>query len=311
MREVKSRIILIGGSGFLGCGFKAAYTGSKEVVILSRSRISITGTISENIVVDLKSAIQLESQLRPDDEVIYMAHDFDLALGESANSQSNSELLASSLQACRKAKIKRFIFISSGGAIYGNANSAQRLSENCLRNPISHYGKIKKSQEQYCQQYCNQYHIPLTIIRPSNPYGPNCSLNGRQSFINYAVEQVISRQPIDLFAKPDYLRDYIHIDDFTSALSLILDNAIDQGEVFNIGSSVGRTVFEVIDAICGIVSIDPKSIQIHKFDPAPNQVKYNILDCSKLRSLGWVPRISISTGLTKLIYDSNSDFRVT
>ena len=121
------------------------------------------------------------------------------------------------VHAMAKKKIKKLIYLSSGGTVYGNQVMLP-VNENTELKPSSIYGATKISIENYITILCKQERIDLTIIRPSNVYGPRQLFKGAQGLIAALLEKAIKKQTITLFDNGHSVRDYIYIDDFVYAI---------------------------------------------------------------------------------------------
>lgn len=173
--------------------------------------------------------------------------------------------------------IKKFVYFSSGGAIYGNSDHLP-ISESHDKNPISSYGIIKATIEQYIKLYNRQYNLDYLIIRPSNPYGPRQGHFIAQGVISTFLRKSKSDEPFLIYGDGSSKKDYIFIDDFIEmTMQLVESNS--QG-VFNIGSGFGTSLNEIITTINKITNKENKTIlsESKSYD-----VDNFILDISMLR----------------------------
>jgi UDP-glucose 4-epimerase len=152
-----------------------------------------------------------------------------------------------------RAKIKKIIYFSSGGAIYGSRDGL--INEQCDLNPISSYGIIKSTIEKYFILYSKLYNIDTIIFRPSNPYGPRQGHFLAQGVISTFLKKIYNKQPLNIFGNGETTKDYIYIDDLAIMcykLSILANNGI-----FNIGTGIGTTINELIVNIKNVTNIKP------------------------------------------------------
>lgn len=194
-----------------------------------------------------------------------------------------------------KLGIKRFIYFSSGGAVYGNSKNEYIKEEHHLK-PISSYGILKVTIENYLYLYKRLYNINPLILRPSNPYGPRQGHFIAQGVISTFLKQVKANSSITVYGDGSASKDYIYIDDLVDQcyrLSMTAETGI-----FNIGSGKGISLTQIIETIekitntkCSIEYIDKKDYDVTHF----------VLDTGKTMSvLGSSPSISLEMGISKL-----------
>lgn len=174
--------------------------------------------------------------------------------------------------------IKKFVYFSSGGAIYGNSVFLP-LSEDHDKNPVSSYGIIKATIEQYIKLYNRQYNLDYLIVRPSNPYGPRQGHFIAQGVISTFLRQAKNNEPFLIYGDGSSKKDYIFIDDFIEmTMQLVESNS--QG-IYNIGSGLGTSLNEIIAVINKITNKENKIIhsELKSYD-----VNNFVLDISKLSS---------------------------
>ena len=187
-----------------------------------------------------------------------------------------------------KAKgVKRYIYFSSGGTIYGDCDLA--ISEKHILNPKSLYGKSKKALEEALMDSGLDY----VILRPSNPYGGFQVTKG-QGVIPILIDKILNDEAFDMYVDENSVRDYFYISDFADGLDRIIQSDINK-EIFNIGSGVPtslRTVIDLVEKDC------QKSLTVNKLQIDDTAVKSVVLDISKLKNMvGYEPKISLQDGI--------------
>lgn len=196
------------------------------------------------------------------------------------------------LDACVDHNVKKVVFTSSGGTIYGIPQEVP-IKENHPKNPICSYGITKLTIEKYLSLYKHLYNLDYTVLRLSNPYGPyHQSLT--QGLINVILYKAINNEELEIWGDGKVERDYIYIDDTVEALSLVKDVETEE-KVFNIGSGQSYSICDIINEVEKIAG---KSIK-KNFKPSRNQdVPINVLDITLAkRVLGWEPIVGIEEGI--------------
>lgn len=146
-----------------------------------------------------------------------------------------------------KNKCKRIVFISSGGAIYGNAVKPP-FNEDSVTNPISIYGIQKLTIEKYLYLYNYQYGLEYKIIRLSNPYGTYQRANTGQGVMATFINRVLNNEELVVYGDGEKIRDYIYIDDAIDGI-LNIANANSKYDLYNLGSGFGLSINDIIETI--------------------------------------------------------------
>jgi UDP-glucose 4-epimerase len=191
-----------------------------------------------------------------------------------------------------KAEIKRIVFLSSGGTVYGNPTETPTRETHPLR-PISSYGIVKVAIENYLFMYEMLNKMKPVILRPSNPYGPRQGHFQTQGVISTFLKSIRSDKELFVWGTGDIVRDYIYIDDL---VELCYQASIsDRCGVFNVGSGRGTSINEIIGIISRITNINADA----KFYPQRAvDVQKIVLDISKTtETFKWAPKISLEEGI--------------
>jgi UDP-glucose 4-epimerase len=178
-----------------------------------------------------------------------------------------------------KLGIKRIVYFSSGGAVYGSPLTPQ-LDENHPLNPISSYGIVKVTIEMYLSLYQRMYGLRPLILRPSNPYGPRQGHFIAQGVISTFLRKAKIGEPITVFGDGHSMKDYIYIEDLID-LSYKLSFSEEVG-VFNIGSGKGTTINQIIEQI---KSTTKKDLLINNIEKQIYDVDNFVLNVSKAQNL--------------------------
>ncbi len=158
------------------------------------------------------------------------------------------------LEQCIMRKIKKIIFISSGGTIYGKPTILP-IPENSPADPECSYGITKLTIEKYLALFNRLYGLEYTILRPSNVYGSRQNPEGIQGAISVFLGKVAKGVPIQIWGDGKVVRDYIYIDDLVDALSKAA-NIKTPDRIFNVGCGKGISLNEIIEVISLVTKRD-------------------------------------------------------
>ncbi|WFC68453.1 NAD-dependent epimerase/dehydratase family protein [Achromobacter denitrificans] len=210
-----------------------------------------------------------------------------------ADLQANVASTLRLLDACREEGVKRIVFVSSGGTIYG-VPSQIPTPESAPTSPITAYGISKLSIEKYLALYEYLYGIEHRILRVANPFGPYQTAQKHQGVIAAFMHQCVTRQPIQIWGDGQVVRDYIYVQDVAAALVSAATH-IGPSRIFNIGSGEGRSLLEIISAIEEVSGVTPSM----RFSPGRTvDVPRSILDTSlAAKELAWKPATPFMDGM--------------
>jgi UDP-glucose 4-epimerase len=280
--------ILVVGWGFLGAAVGMSLLESDaEVRGLTRSETSRVQAASlhgiDVAIGDAGDRLTIERSMHGVDHVIYVAGGLDpptaaeRPLDDALGALSP---LLSTLETMRSVGEVSLTYISSGGAVYGNPVHALATETDPVR-PVSAYGVSRLAGEAYSQMYATTFGIPTQVVRCANVYGPGQSHSRPQGAVAVFLNRVAAGLPISVVGNGTSIRDYVHIDDVTSALARLVLDRVDCG-VVNLGSGIGHTVVQLLEVVSEAVGRSP----VVEFVPRrPHDVDAIVLDVSKLRSL--------------------------
>jgi UDP-glucose 4-epimerase len=200
------------------------------------------------------------------------------------------------LEQCITRKVKKIIFISSGGTVYGKP-SVLPIPENSPTDPECSYGITKLAIEKYLYLYWFLHGLDYCVLRLANAYGERQRPTATQGVIPVFLERALRNDEIVVWGDGSVIRDYVYVTDIVSALLKALTYSGDM-KVFNIGSGKKYSLNEVIQLIQHVTGqpLKVKYTEGRSFD-----VPINILDVSRAKSyLNWTPAVSLSEGLTRI-----------
>jgi UDP-glucose 4-epimerase len=305
-------ICVIGGSGFIG-GYvvRRLLATGRKVTVVGRKNISPFGDEVTYLYKADNRPDRLLSELKDIEEVIDLSYSTTPKTSFENPVQDiieNLQVTVELLEQLIKSNIKKLIYVSSGGTVYGQAASTP-ITEDHRTYPLSPYGITKLAIEKYCQMYHGIHKLPVTIVRPANAYGEGQIAFRGQGFIATAIATIIKGEDIKIYGAEGTIRDYIHADDIAAGIISALDHG-EPGECYNIGSGIGRSNIEVVRALESILGASGYKCNYQYLPHRPFDVNTNILDSSKLKSVsGWEPAVDFNTGLSKTIqwYLSNKE----
>jgi len=206
------------------------------------------------------------------------------------------------LNACRETGVRRVVFVSSGGTIYGIPNQVP-TPETASTNPITAYGISKLAIEKYLGLYQHLYGLEYRVLRLANPFGPFQTALKNQGVIGAFARGVLAGKPIEIWGDGSVTRDYVYVDDVVEALVLAATHE-GLGRIFNIGSGEGRSLNDIVAAIVGLLG---EKIPVNYCPGRPVDVPVSVLDTALAqKELGWRARTPFEEGLRNTLDWMNS-----
>lgn len=255
------KIGIIGSNGFVGqhLSQELSKVSNISLQLFGRSKIS---TIDSNLTykqIDLLNADQLLIDIQYIDLIFYCASDsIPASSWENPFFEIENNLIPfiNFLECAHKASIKKIVFISSAGTIYGE--SVQKLSENSDKKPFSPYGINKLTMENYLHYYDVKYGLKHDVFRVSNIYGEGQDTSKGLGVINTFLENIQSKKSIKVFGDGEQVRNYIYIKDVTQVLSNSIFKDITKSNIYNLTSDDNLSINEIITLIRQETSTDFK-----------------------------------------------------
>lgn len=194
---------------------------------------------------------------------------------------------------CVAKGIRKIIFASSGGTIYGVPQTVP-VHEESQTNPICSYGICKLTIEKYLELFRQLYNLNYTIIRPSNPFGSRQNPFGIQGAIPVFLGKILRKETIQIWGNGNIVRDFIYIEDLVDAFySSIICNT--QSNIFNVGSGKGHSLNDLLP-ILEIVT--QRKILVNYTKARSYDVPEIYLDITRAKDeLKWEPHTSIEEGI--------------
>jgi len=297
----RKRVYLIGGGGFLGRPLAQLLKASRDVVVVGRSvEKPMLPSGVRYMCGDFDQHEVCQAIVQDADEIVHLAYAtvpqtsfadplFDL-FGNLPSAVKLFDLASNS------SKLKKLVVISSGGTVYGDHGSEQ-INEAMPTNPISPYGITKLAIEKYAFFFHKTRGLPVSIVRPSNVYGPGQRGNTGQGFISAAMCAALENREIGIFGYPGTVRDYLHISDAASGINAVLECGRD-GEAYNLSTGTGASNRDIVEILSSKMIPLGYEVKVNKLPARSFDVQSNILDYSKLHAeSGWSPKISLENGI--------------
>jgi UDP-glucose 4-epimerase len=204
------------------------------------------------------------------------------------------------LENCVKYKVKKVIFISSGGAIYGEAEEYPS-TEKCPTKPLSPYAINKMVSESYLYFYKHQYGLNYTVLRYANVFGPRQVSHGEAGVVSIFIEKFLAGVQPNFYSfadEPDgMIRDYVYVKDVVKANVIALDKG--EGEAFNIGTGIETTTGILYREIASQMKCDIKPIL---GQARAGDLHRSLLNADKAkRVLGWSADYTLAQGIAETI----------
>jgi len=200
------------------------------------------------------------------------------------------------LEACTRHGVRKVIYASTGGALYGEGRTLPATEDHPI-NPEAPYGASKHALEHYLYLWKRLHGLDYTVLRYPNVFGPRQNPHGEAGVNAIFIGLMLHGKRPRIFGTGEQLRDYLYVDDVVEANVLALDRGA--GEMVNLGTGVGTSVNAIVSELNAILGtrLDPI------YEPArPGEVQRIYLDAARAREvLGWTPRTSFADGLRRTL----------
>lgn len=298
-------ILVLGAAGFIGTNLAIQLVKKADNIALVDDRLDYFCNLPKEVRarVEIKEFQADENacfdELMEKKDIVY--HLVSTTVPTTSNQKIADELTANvvmtakMLDACVNAGVKKVVFISSGGTVYGKEGICP-LKEDMPTDPISSYGIQKVTIEKLLYLYNYLHGLDYRIVRLANPYGPYQRPNGVLGAITTFTYKALKGEKIMVYGDGSIVRDFIYIDD---AIRAILNIALGDAEykLFNIGCGHGTSIKEVLTIIGESLGIE---INVKYLAGRKVDVPKNYLDISRYeRIYGKLSYVSLSDGIVK------------
>ncbi len=201
------------------------------------------------------------------------------------------------LETAKDFQVKRFIYISTGGAVYGEPESLP-CDESHPINPICQYGASKHTVEHYLYMYNVNYGLKYTVLRYPNVFGPRQDPHGEAGVVAIFTGRMLAGEEVTIYGDGDQTRDFVYVGDCAQANLLALTVDHEPG-IYNLGWGRPTSINEICSVLVNITSY---SLPVQYGPAKVGETRHIYLDASKAqRDLGWAPTITLEEGLEKTV----------
>jgi UDP-glucose 4-epimerase len=296
------KVLVTGGAGFIGSHIVDAYCelGHDVVVLddLSTGHVENVNPAARLVHMDVRD---------PAIDELFAAESFQVVNHQAARGNVRASIEdpivyadvnvvggVKLLESSRKHGVRKFIYASTGGCVYGEPKYVPSDEGHPIA-PRDPYGASKASFELYLPVFAHIWGLNYTIFRYPNVYGPRQDPFGEAGVVSIFLGQVFRGEQPVINGDGEQERDYVFVADVARANILALDRGDD--DVFNVGWGVGTSVNTIFRTVCQLTGREVPEVH----GPAKvGEVRRSCLDSSKARrTLGWVPTVELSDGLAQ------------
>ncbi|HEU0015877.1 MAG TPA: NAD-dependent epimerase/dehydratase family protein [Longimicrobium sp.] len=300
------RILVTGGAGFIGSHVARAYLERGWAVTVLDSLVhgrrenlpegvefvhaDVRDEAAARLVLDGGFDVVSHHAAQMDVRVSVQDPRFDAAV--------NVDGLLNLLEASRQAGVGRFVYVSSGGVVYGTPET-RPTPETAPKLPESPYGVSKLAGEQYLFYYHRVHGMEYVALRYANVYGPRQDPHGEAGVVAIFSTRLLEGRPLTVFGDGAQTRDYVYVGDVVAAnlaageAELPPARTLDD-RAFNVGTGTETSVAELAHALSRVAGVEPR---VEHGPARAGELRHSSLDTSRLRALGWAPRTGLDEGL--------------
>lgn len=298
------KILVTGGAGFIGSHVVDLFVGAGHDVVvvdnLSTGRKSNLNPKAKFYQLDIRSP-ELEKVFETERPEVVDHHAAQMDVRRSVADpiyDADINILGglNLLNLAVKYRVRKFIHISSGGAVYGEPVYLP-CDEKHPVQPLCPYGATKYMLELYLYMYKQTYGLDYSVIRYPNVYGPRQDPNGEAGVVAIFSGLMLKCKPLTIFGSGEQVRDYVFVKDCARANQLLLEKG--SGQVYNLGYGIGTTVNQIYQGLKEVTGYPLEA----NYGPARAGETFRIyLDSSHARQdLGWEPAVPLAEGLRKTV----------
>ncbi len=298
------KVVITGGAGFIGSNVQSRLLAlGHEVVVVDNLSTGFRRNVDPAAIfyeLDIRDRGLLEAfeKERPD-AVSHHAAQMDVRASvrdpgydASVNVQGSLNLL----EACRATEVRRFLYASTGGAVYGEPDYLP-VDENHPIRPMCPYGVSKHTFEHYLELYHDLYGLQYLNLRYPNVYGPRQDPHGEAGVVAIFSLQMLRGQTPTIFGDGTKTRDYVYIDDIVDANVLGLGSSV--VGTYNLGWGKPVTDFQVFDEVRRATGF---ALEPRYAAKRLGEIDHICLDASRARTkLGWEPTVSFAEGVAHAV----------
>ena len=298
------KILVTGGAGFIGSHVVDMLidAGHSVAVVddLSTGRLSNLNPKARFYQVDIRSADMREVFEKERPEVVdHHAAQMDVRKSVEDpifDADVNIQGSINVAQLAMEYGVRKFIHISSGGAVYGEPVYLPCDEDHPVR-PLCPYGASKYTFELYLYMFKELYNLDYSVLRYPNVYGPRQDPHGEAGVVAIFIGRMLAGEPVTVNGSGDQVRDFVYVGDCARANLMILEGG--SGGVYNLGFNVGTTINQIFD---GLKTITGYPEDARHGAPKAGETFRIYLDASRAKQdLGWEPTVELDEGLRRTV----------
>ena len=303
MVEAKTALVT-GGAGFIGSHLvvRLLSLGYKVVVIdnLSTGQRQNLDPAAVFHAIDLtQPAVHDVFQRERPDLVFHLAAQTSVIKSTRAPVQDAAANVIGTvnlLEEARQGGVKKFVYSSTGGALYGDPKT-NPCTEQTPITPLSPYGLSKYLAEEYLGLYHRLYRLNATALRYGNVYGPRQDPYGEAGVVAIFSQAMLEGKPVEIFGDGQQERDFVYVDDVVEANLRAIERG--NGHAFNIGTGTSTSVNRIFELLKGLSDYQREPVRC---PPRPGEVYKISLSYAKAeKELGWWPQVGLEQGLGQTV----------
>lgn len=300
------KYLITGGLGLIGSSIAQSLSG--EVTVLSRSSTHLDRLKRKDVKLIIKDLKDLERIDIETVDVIYhcasTVDNYNVLTNPYIDVETNVSYTIRLLEICKDLPKKPKLIYFSTFFVYGNEYDRTKtpINEESKTDPLAIYPATKLCTESIIKLYSRLYGIPYLICRLTNVYDENEDYNNKKKGgLNFMIMRAVKGKPLSVYKGGNFLRDYIYLDDVISALKFLEEKNINNN-TYLIGFGKAVLFKEIIDYLHEITGKKSQIIEISppEFHKAVG-INNFVADISKIKKLGWQPKITYQEGTKKIV----------
>ena len=303
------KILITGGFGFVGSHLAEKFLMNKHKVILVTRSLKKKKNVNhilkkiriEKFDVTNKNAMESCLERHKPQIIIHLA-------GETSHSKSfekplldidlNAKSTLVILEKIREMGLKCRFILGSSFIVVGKPKKLPVIEETPC-NPSTIYGANRLLSEQYCMIYSKVFNLDTIVFRITNSFGPREQIIPNKNAINYLIYKAFKGEDITIFNKGEFFRDLIFISDVINAIELIIKKG-KSGELYWISSGKKTWFYNIGKILQKLTDAKRKFINTPKYTKKVDVGNF-VVENSKMRSLGWKPKVSLTNGINQTL----------
>ena len=306
--------MITGGTGFVGSHLCDELVKDEHEVILLARNDNKKDNILQNVdkinleYVDVTDFLKLEQSIEKNKPDII----FHLA-GETSHKRSfenpmydldvNAKSTLCILEKIKNLNLKCKFILGSTFVVIGKPQKLP-VNEESVCNPTTIYGSNRLTSENYCKIYHHVYNLDTSIFRITNSFGPREQITPSKNAVNYLIHSAFNGEEVTIYSEGKFFRDLIYISDVVTGIKSIMQNG-KSGETYWISSGKETWFYELGNILQELCNAKIKYTNPPEYTQKVDVGNFTV-DNTKLRSLGWEPKISVKEGISQTLEYFNS-----